>query len=133
MLIIIIIRAEISRRRRRFWSSFLSGSLSSFNQFRDPKPASDPIRNVRIRSSHLQHPRRLPRGHRPRPPRRPPHHSRLQQPLPMRNPRRHQDAPLRHRVRSLPPKRCVFSIRYHHSQFIIIIIHCYELIIDNFC
>ena len=32
----------------------------------------------------------------------------LQQLVPVRKPRRHQDAPLRHRVRPLPPKRCVF-------------------------
>ena len=32
----------------------------------------------------------------------------LQQLVPVWKPRRHQDAPLRHRVRPLPPKRCVF-------------------------
>lgn len=76
---------------------------------RDPRPAPDPNRNVRIRSPHLQHPRRLPGGHRPWPPLWSAHHRRLQQSLPMRNPRWHQDAPLCHRVWPLPPKRCVSS------------------------
>lgn len=63
-------------------------------------------KNVRIRSSDIQHPWRLFGGHRSRTPRGAPHGRGLQQPLPVWEPRRHQDAPLCHRVRALPPKWC---------------------------
>lgn len=53
----------------------------------------------------VQHPRRVPGGDRAGEPIGPPHRRRLQQPLPVRDPRRHQDAPLRHRVRAIPPER----------------------------
>ena len=61
--------------------------------------------DVRVGDALVQHPRRLPGGHRAGEPVGPPHRRRLQQPLPVREPRRRQDAPHRHRVRPLPPER----------------------------
>jgi hypothetical protein len=69
-------------------------------------PSSQPTGDdVRVGDVVVQHPRRLPGGHRAGEPLGPPHRRRLQQPMPVREPRRHQDAPHRHRVRALPPER----------------------------
>lgn len=66
--------------------------------------------NVRIRSAYLQHQWRILGGDREGAPCWAADSRWLQQLVPVRDPGRHQDAPHGHRVRVVPPERCVLFL-----------------------
>lgn len=101
------ISSRVARPWSRFWRAPSEESPASTADLVPCGVNCRPGEDVRIRGYDLQHSWGLPGGHRSGASLEPAHRRGLQQFMPVRVPGRHKDAPLRHRVRPLPPERWV--------------------------